>query len=187
MLLSQHGGLGHGGSGSMAHTLSPPLTGRKVCTKILCCFARASPGRALHILLGAMALWKHIGFLPAGRPGDKVLKALFPVISATVPNPYLLGPQTSNSNGSPVCKNLRALISFTSIFAFSKEACCSDPQPYMRSFFTRQPKGQTLCHVGMEVLQNPQITREATISLMLLDVYRFASYQSQLLRQSATF
>lgn len=63
----------------------------------------------------------------------------------------------SNSNYSPVWQMPGALICFTNIFTLSKAACCSDPQSYMCSFFTRQYKGwRHWARWGTKVCQTPK-------------------------------
>lgn len=56
--------------------------------------------------------------------------------------PILCGVmETSNSNASLTWEMPKALICFTSTFAFSKAACCSDPRCHRCPFLTRQYKG----------------------------------------------
>lgn len=59
-------------------------------------------GGVLCILLGAITLWRYVGFLSPFRPGTKILRALFPsVVSVIVPKPSGV-TDASNSNYSPV-------------------------------------------------------------------------------------
>lgn len=64
------------------------------------------------------------------RDGTKILEACCPSVSAIAqPIPSAV-TDTSNSDGSHAWEMPRALICLTSIFAFLKEACCSDPQSH---------------------------------------------------------
>lgn len=48
----------------------------------------------LSILLGAVSLWRYVGFLSPSRLGTKILRALSPSLeSVIVPKPYLLESQ----------------------------------------------------------------------------------------------
>lgn len=77
---------------------------------------------------------------------SQILKVLsLSLVSAAVPDLYLLESDTSNSNGSPVWKMPTALVCFTSRSVFLKESCFSDLQSHVCPFFTRKHKGQMHC------------------------------------------
>lgn len=119
---------------------------------------QATPRGALSTLLTVVVLWGYIRFLAPSRTEIKILRLLSPSVdSAIVPNACLLESQIYLTQ-RVYWEIMGALICFTSIFVFSKETCCSDPQSHTCPLFTKQNKVQRHCaRWSIKVLQNPQI------------------------------
>ena len=77
-----------------------------------------------------------------------------------------------------------ALICFIGVFAFSKQACCSDPQSHMCPFFTRQYEVQRHCARQGQNAKSLQRFASLPCSSEFTGV---ASYQSQLLGQRTAY
>lgn len=89
-------------------------------------------GGALCTLLGAVAIWRYIGFRPLPELRPKSYRHSPLLLSLPQCQAHTSGAtETSDSNGSSAWKMPRTLICFTSTFVFSKAACYSDLQPNM--------------------------------------------------------
>lgn len=71
-------------------------------------------------------------------------------------HPYLPKLRTSYWNGSLTWETPRVFICFTGLLAFSKAACCSDPQSHLCLFFIKWYEGWSHCvRWGIKSPPNP--------------------------------
>lgn len=122
----------------------------------------------LYTPLRTVALWGYNKLLPPSRAETNILgKLSFSVVSATVPNSYLLESQTRLSQTAACLGDARTLTCFTSVFAFSNMAPYHDLRPHTRPFFNKWCEGQRHCvGWGRKVLPNSHILTKPCTSFI---------------------
>lgn len=119
-----------------------PLKRREILRMICCPSWESLPGRALCTLLGAVALWSYIEFLPPFRAGTKFLEYFLLLLSLLwCPIHAFQSHRYMQLKWQPYLGDAQSFNPFHWYFCLSKVACCSELQSlHTCPSFTRQYK-----------------------------------------------